>query len=175
MNGKRNVDQLAEMLELPSWERITELNLDNYAEARAAARERLDEPTDASEEEIEEAEIKAEYAAEAEVYSSWHGAILHAAGTLFEVHGLELVPVTPDELSYEFRITPTKSWEDAANKIRETFNGIGCFRFDSTKEFLDSGPYTARQAVLAHLGCVGSYPEVYGSTSAHSLYERGWR
>jgi hypothetical protein len=40
---------------------------------------------------------------------------------------------------------------------------------------LSSGPYTAKQAVLSHLGYIKRYPDVYGSTGARQLYENAWR
>ena len=60
-------------------------------------------------------------------------------------------------------------------KIRETINGVGDFHFSSLREFLDSGPYTARQAVLGHLRSIRSYPAVYGGSGAHQMYEQHWR
>lgn len=58
-----------------------------------------------------------------------------------------------------------KRWEDAADKIRETINGVGYFTFYSLREFLESGPYTARQAALSHLHCVLPPPDRDGATA----------
>lgn len=79
-----------------------------------------------------------------------------------------------DKRRYDFKIVPSNSWDDAANKIRETINGVGTFHFNNLREFLSSGPYTARQAVLSHLGYIKRYPDVYGGSGARQLYDRAW-
>lgn len=52
---------------------------------------------------------------------------------------------------------------------------FGDFHFDSLREFLASGPYTARQAVLSHLGYLKRHPHVYGGPSPRQMYEQHWR
>ena len=178
-SATRTIDALAEMFGLPSQEAIDEMNLDYYAECAASRREHLDERTDATEEEIEEGGFEAERAAQDDVYRQWHGAVLYAAGYLFEAHGLELEPIAvkgapANALAYEFRIIPAKSWQDAADKIRETINGVGMFYFANVAEFISTTYGTARRTVLAHLYAIKDYPAVYGSASAMALYERGW-
>lgn len=152
-----DVSQLAKLLDLPSWEDIDELNMDYYWEC-------VDR--DASEEEA----MEQEFAARDEVERQWRNAVMHAAEQLLGEHGLELQGGT-----WEYQLVPTVSWRDAANQIRQTINGVGYFHFGTLAEFLESGPYTAREAVLSHLGYVSRYPEVYGTSSARSLYEASWR
>lgn len=164
-SDKINIDQLAKMFDLPDWDKIDEMNQQHYSEMSRGA-------------EDEESQIEAERAAQDEVYGQWYDAVESTASQLFEEHGLELEPTgkqgTPTR-RYDFKIVPQKSWDDAADKIRETINGVGYFHSDNLKEFLRSGPYTAREAVLSHLGHIKSYPAVYGSGSPRTMYERAWR
>ena len=163
---KINIDQLAKLFDLPDWERIDEMNQQSYWEmSRGAGAD-------------EDVRMEAERAAQDEVYGQWYDAVESAAGELFKEHGLELDPTGKQgtkKRRYDFKIVPSNSWNDAANKIRETLNGIGTFHFDNLREFLDSGPYTARQAVLSHLGYIKRYPAVYGGLGAHQMYEQAWR
>ena len=173
-SDKINIDQLAKLFDLPPYDDIEELNSDNIYDAGQSA---YDEDEDASETAREAAREKAEWHAQAEIYGQWYDAVKSVASQLFEEHGLELTPTGKqgdDKRRYDFKIEPAKSWDEAANKIRETVNGVGYFHFNTLREFLDSGPYTARQAVLSHLEHIASYPAVYGSSSARSLYENAW-
>lgn len=169
------IDDLAKMFELPSYESIEEYNLDYISETWSAAYKEAKEQG-ASEQEAERAAEEAQEEATIDLYRAWHRAVLSAVEPLFRDHGLALTPRGGRErLSYEFKVTPLTSWKDAADRIRETINGVGYFYFKDLDEFLDSGPYTARQAVLAHLGWIASAPEVYGEPSARSRYEQAWR
>lgn len=168
LSGKISIEQLAKMFGLPDWDRIDEMNQDYYWQQAHGAGD-------------EEAQLTAEQEAQGEVWAKWYDAVESAASKLFEEHGLELHGIVKgrdkgrDRRPYEFKIVPTTSWNDAADKIRETVNGYGAFHFNNLREFLDSGPYTARQAVLEHLHWIKQYPAVYGSTSAQQMYERAWR
>ena len=154
--GKINIDELAEMLGITPWEKMDDLNEDYYIEAGGGTEEGEQEARD-------------------EVFRKYHDALNNVADNLFEQHGLTLVPVGKERTPYEFRIVPKKSWADAAEQIRETINGVGMFHFNSLKEFLDSGPYTARQAVLQHLHYIKRHPDVYGERSARDQFERAYR
>lgn len=164
---KINIDQLAKFFGLPDWDRIDELNQDNYWEAARGV-------------EDEDAQMEAQSKAAEEVYRQWYDAIEHTAEKMLAEHGLELLAmkhtrkVNQNYRPHQLKIIPTKSWDDAANKIRETINGVGDFHFNDLSEFLRSGPYTAKQAVLSHLGYVKRHPDVYGGTSARQLYEHAW-
>jgi hypothetical protein len=171
-SDKITIDQLATMFNLPDWERIDEMNQQHYWEMAKGA-------------EDEEAQIEVERAAQDDVYAQWYDAVEHAASNLFEQHGLELQPAgkwhpstyaktKAERRPRQMKIVPSTSWDAAANKIRETLNGVGYFHFDNLAEFLKSGPYTARQAVLSHLGTIRDYPAVYGSSSAQRMYEQHW-
>ena len=160
-SDKINIDQLAKLLGLPDWERIDEMNQQNYWEMSSSAGD-------------EDAQMEAERRAQDDVYGQWYDAVESTAEKLFEQHGLELKPTGKQgsvKRRYDFKIDPSTSWNDAANKIRETINGVGDFHFDNLREFLDSGPYTARQAVLSHLSYIKRYPAVYGGQGAHQMYE----
>lgn len=158
-SNKLNVDQIAELLDVSTWNEIDDRNFDYY----------LDQvDPDASEEERE----KQENEARSELFHKYHDALLHAAKRAFGDHGLELTPVGKHDRPWEYKIEPVKSWEDAADRIRDTINGVGYFEFSSLREFLDSGPWTAREAVLGHLHTMTSRPIVYGDTRYKRSFER---
>ena len=165
LSDKTTIEELARTFDLPSWDRIDELNQEFYWQQSHGA-------------EDEEAQLEAEREAQEEVFATWYDAVESAVSKLFEAHGLELKGVTRrkgERRPFELKIIPTTSWTDAANKIRETINGVGSFYYRDLREFLSSGPYTPRQAVLSHLQWIKRYPDVYGTTSAHRLYENAWR
>lgn len=167
-SDKITIEQLAKLFALPDWDKIDEMNQQHYWEMSRGA-------------EGEEAQIDAEREAQDEVYRQWYDAVEHVAEKLFGEHGLEFLAmkhtrkVQKDYRPHQLKIIPSMTWSDAADKIRETINGVGDFHFDSLREFLDSGPYTARQAVLAHLGYIKRYPAVYGGLGANQMYEHAWR
>lgn len=168
-----NIEKLAEDFKLPEWEDVEKLNIDNIMEAGGYARDEALKEGE-SEEQAEEAAQKAQDEARDELYRNWHDAVENVAEDLFETHNLTLVPKSAAP-SYEFKVEPTKTWTEAAESIIDTINGVGMFEFKSVKEFLDSGPYTLREAVLSHLHWIKRYPEVYGEPSPRRMYERAWR
>jgi len=167
-SDKITIDQLAKLFDLPDWERVDETNQHNYWEMSRGA-------------EGEDAQMEAEQEAQTEIYNRWYDAVEHVAEKLLGEHGLELLAmkhtrkVQKNYRPHTLKIIPSKSWSDAADKIRETINGVGTHHFDTLREFLDSGPYTARQAVLSHLGHIKRYPAVYGGLGANQMYEHAWR
>lgn len=170
-SDKITIDQLAKMLNLPDWEKIDEMNQHHYWEMTRGGKY-----------EDEDAQMKAEQEAQDEVYRQWYDAVEHAAEQILGQHGLGLLAmkhtrkVNQNYRPHVLKIVASKSWSDAADKMRETVNGVGgTSHYDTLGEFLDSGPYTARQAVLSHLGYIKRYPDVYGSQSARQLYEQHWR
>lgn len=181
-SDKRSIDQIAALLDLPTWESVDELNCDYYAEvARAATRFDEEHASNLDERQaVDDRYLATEERAQAEVYAKWHGAVLHAAESLFGAHGLELVPVkdgqgTPSE-PYTYRVVPSKSWLDAADMIHTTITGVGAIACPvTTREFIAAlGDGTPRRAALGHLGWIRRYPDVYASTSARVLYEGAW-
>lgn len=172
-SDKIDIDQLAKLLDLPDWERVDEMNQQHYWEMSRGA-------------EDEEAQMEAEREAQDDVYAKWYDAVEHAATKLLDEHGLELQPAgkwhpstytktRAERRPHQMKIVPSKSWDDAANNLRETINGVGDFHFNNLREFLASGPYTARQAVLSHLGYLKRHPHVYGGPSPRQMYEQHWR
>jgi hypothetical protein len=168
-SDKITIDQLAKLFNLPDWDRIDEMNQHHYWEMSRGA-------------EGEDAQMEAERAAQEEVYRQWYDAVEHVAEKLFEEHGLELLAmkhtrkVQKNYRPHVLKVIPSNSWSGAADKIRETINGVGDYHFDNLRAFLDSGPpYTARQAVLSHLGYIKRYPAVYGGLGANQMYEQHWR
>lgn len=177
-NAVVTVDELAEIFELPPWEDVQENTWEYVADAgNYGYREAIED--DADEDDAEEAREKAEAEAQDEVYGQWYDGVTSAAEQLFEEHELDLIPKRKDKFSHEFEVAPRekgqKGWRKAAEAIRETINGVGYFRFESLQELLDSGPYTAREAVLSHLHVINDYPAVYGTTSAVRIYESALR
>ena len=162
----KTIDELAAMLKLPSWNDVDEMNQDYYWEAARGA-----------EDQQETADVIRD-----DLFVSWYRAVEAATERLLEAHDLELSPAYKKirgkpvgDHPFELRIHPVKSWNASADAIRETINGVGYFHFSSLREFLDSGPYTARQAVLEHLGYIKDYPAVYGSKSAQGIYDSYFR
>jgi hypothetical protein len=124
-----------------------------------------------SEEEAEQIGMDAEVEARGEEMRKVRDAMVASAERLLEKHGLELAPVGKDPRNtWTFKVIPTHSWEEAAAKIMQTINGVGQFEFNSLRDFLESGPYTPRQAVLSHLHWTAYWPEVYGEKSAERYY-----
>jgi len=154
--GKINLDELAELLGVTPWDKLDDMNQDYYWEAGGGTEEGEQEARD-------------------EVFRKYHDALNNTADDLFEQHGLVLNPVGKARTPYEFTIAPKKSWDDAAVLVLDTINGVGMFTFSSVREFLDSGPYTARQAVLQHLHYIKRRPEVYGERSARDRFEHTYR
>lgn len=157
---------LAETLGLPSteetWDRLAE---NGYAWEVRSQTEQEVLADGATQEEAEERGMQAEQEVLDEEFKKVVNAIEGVADKLFAEHGLVLTPV-----KYGYKITPEKSWNDAATLVMDTINGVGQFEFRNLREFLDSGPYTARQAVLSHLHWIKRRPDVYGDRSAETLY-----
>lgn len=163
-SDKRTIDQLAKMFDLPDWEGVDERNQHYYWEMARGA-------------EDEDAQMAAEQEAQEEVYRKWYDAVEHVAEQLLGEHGLGLLAmkhtrkVHKNYRPHVLKIIPTKSWADAADKLRETINGVGDARFNTLQEFLDYGDDTPRQAVLSNLGYIRRYPEVYGRQGARQMYD----
>ena len=95
------------------------------------------------------------------------------AEDLLKEHGLKATRTK--KYVCEYKIVPVESWEDAADRIRMTINGVGYFFFNTVREFMQSGPYTARSCVLNHLGWVKDYYSVYGDSNGQSRLDRALR
>lgn len=115
-----------------------------------------------SEEEAEKYAAEAEQAEIDEVLKKYMNELESVFEQMCSDHGLEVTKHTSKKKGIYFTLTPKKSWRDAAECIRDTINGVGSFYFSSLKEFLASGPYTAREAVLTHLHWMKRRPDVYG-------------
>ncbi len=129
-----------------------------------------------TEEQAEEAAREAEDEERDEAVGKYMDAVMFVADRLYGEHGLTLVPKHKGKhQSYDFKVVPEKSWEDAADRIRQTINGVGYFEFNNLRDFLTSGPYTPREAVMEHLHWIASWPEVYGEGKPGSMVERRMR
>ena len=167
-----DIDELAKMFELPTSEDLYDHDSgDTYSYAHKQA---INDGE--SEEKAEKTAQKAEQEEQDEYFHKWYDAVEAVAEKLFGEHGLTLVgkAVRGKKVKrpFEFRIVPTKSWSDSAREIMKTINGVGMFEFNTLKDFLDSGPYSARDAVLKHLHWISRWPDVYGDSSAARMYER---
>lgn len=152
--------------------------LDKFAD-RVRAGSRAYDEVYASERAAGRSEVEAEMAAEnveasemRTAMNRYAGAILLVAGDLYRRHGLDLLPHGRER---DLRVVPQTSWEDAAERIRQTMNGVGIFHFGSLGDFLRSGPYTARQAVLGHLRTITDWPLVREGRRASRLVEERMR
>lgn len=127
----------------------------------------------------EEENWKAEEEERDEAYAKYEGTVVETAREVFTKHGLSLVEVRKGRgkrrYTAGYEVYPVISWRDAADKIRETINGVGHFRFETLRELLVSGPYTPREAVLSHLGWVPDWYAVYEGGTAASRVERRLR
>jgi len=168
------LDEIAGLLGVDSWEKIEDRNPDawgeyyshTFRETKAEAiKDGLDEQT--AELRAENAAMEAESEARSESYGKWKNAMLHAAETIIGEHKLELRQLKTKQ--YLYKLVPAETWRDAAAMLRDTINGYGPFYFNNVQEFLDSGPYTARQAVLEHLHWMKDRAEVYGTSNAERL------
>jgi len=172
--GKITIDEISELLDLSSWDKIREYNDDYLWES---GRQMVDEDEFVDDEQgYQDAVDKASASAEEELFGNWHNSVSAAADRAFSDHGLVLTPLGKARYPWQFKVTPAKLWEDAAANLMDTINGVGYFYVQSLGDFIASGPYgTARIAVLAHLGSMKSRPSVYGDRSYKTTYEAQWR
>lgn len=161
LTDKMSFERICTLLGVKTTEQWDEHNADSFLYRGADAAEM-------SEEEI----MCCEADASSEAWQSYKSAVLLVAEEVFARHALTLVT---DEHERTFRVVPSNSWRIAADNIRMTINGVGQFEFSSLQEFLSSGPYTPRQAVLSHLGWIPSWYEVYEGGKASSRVERRMR
>lgn len=190
-----DLDELAAFFGLPSQSDMDENNWEYVAESGIEAEKNLREeharygdedefgmvaePTEA---ELDKARTEGEEYAQAELYGKWHGGVLRAAEELFGNLRLNLEPASKiykvgrRQYRNRFRVVPETSWEDSAEAVRVVIDGMGYAHVGyDLQEFLELGPWTARQAVLEHLRTATTgYPEVYGSISAQRIYENAW-
>lgn len=158
------IDDVAKAFDLPDWDKIREINVEHIFSFADGI-------------EDEEERAAAEEKGEEEVYRQWSNAVTSAAEQTLERVGLELVEKKKKVrggFATTYEIAPTKDWNDAASKLVQVINGVGNFHFNSLSEFLDSGPYTAREAVAKHWTYANIYSDVYGAASPKRIYERAW-
>ena len=172
-----NVNELAELFGLPSSEEIDESVCTYGCAYDFAYKQALSE--EKSEEEAEAAAQAAEQEEREQAYQKWYDAVEFVAKHEFELHKLELVQAykrirgrkVDAKRPYDLRVVAPYGWKDAAREIMRTINGVGMFEFSSLKEFMDSGPYTAREAALQHTHWINRHAEVYGDRSPRSMYD----
>jgi hypothetical protein len=180
---KLDLTELAKLLDLPTqddiMEDLSEAEMQVYADALGELRRErerdLEEGEELSPEDEEALEEEARTISEKEAahnYRNYVHAVEAAAEKFFELHSLG---VTSEKDDGVYIVEPMESWEKSADAIRETINGVGMFEFSDLDEFLESGPYTPKEAVLSHLHWMKDYAEVYGDPSPQRVFERAMR
>lgn len=162
-----NADELAAIVGASTWDQTLGQNYDWVYDTAWHSLE-------PEEREDDERVMAAQEQVESELFDQYNGALQAAAERALADHGMLLVPRSGPR-SWDFDVVPEKNWRDVARKVLETINGVGYFSFSSLQDFLDSGPYTPREAVAEHLHYIKRYPEVYGTTSYRRIFERSWR
>lgn len=153
-------------------EGVYENNIDYIAEAGAYAIKRAEaEDEDLSFEDLEEIGMEAERKVGDALFTAYVDAATEAIEDQLVHFDLDLTDVTMKNKPLTYQIRPRTSWKKSLKLLLETINGVGYFTFDSVREFLDSGPYTEREAVLRHLSYLARYGEVYGEISLHREFE----
>ena len=159
-------------------EGVYEQNIDTLEDIRFRATvEALREDEDLSQEDAEEIGMKAEEIASNGLFTEYINAATGAIeNQLAEHFALDLTEVVKKNrkkqpLSYSYKITPLRTWRESLGLMLQTINGVGYERYSSVREFLDSGPYTEREAVLGHLGYLAQYGKVYGVRSLHDEFK----
>jgi hypothetical protein len=77
-SDKINVNQIAALLKLPEYDSVHESNIDGYIGEAGSAAYGQALAGGATEEEAEEADMKAQEEADAELFHQWHGGVMHA-------------------------------------------------------------------------------------------------
>lgn len=179
-SNKINFDRLCKLLDVWTLEKWDDKNIDSFY-VRA---EDLGLDSELTEDQADEACMKAEQEARDEAWGQYYHAVRGVADDLFAEHGLLLVPARPKkwkhwtpESALDFRIEPKESWLDACSHLLQTINGCGPFYWPSIKEFIlsDDGKYKPRSTVLSHLGWLPDWYKVYGESNAQSRVERRCR
>ena len=168
-------DDLAEVFGLPSWGSVDEDTWEYAADAGHAAYETVIKEG-GSEWEAERAREDDESNASSEVFVTWKNAVEAVGAHEFGEVGLGLQDRWHETGGKErFWVVPVESWRYSATQIMEIVNGVGYFHFDNLKDFLDSGPYTPKEAVLSHLHWLKDRAEVYGDVRPGARYDSAVR
>lgn len=125
--------------------------------------------------EIEDEDERME--AQSEIESAFVDAYFGAAESAIEDMAEQWFRLSITKISKEgkedtYKVKPMKSWEDSLKPIVETMNGVGYFYFRDGKALMRSGPYTAREAVLSHMGYLSDVGSVYEEESLERKFEK---
>lgn len=162
VSDKLTLDDLAALLGVGTYDDLHERNWEWLADSAAYAGDQDSEEYQQAYDELDR-----------KLFEAWCDALFETLDPLFEEHGLKLESANKrDRYAWEHRVVPKVSWDAAARAIVETINGVGYFHFSSVREFLSSGPYTARTAVLGHLHYVPQWVEVYEGGKANRRFEK---
>jgi hypothetical protein len=171
------IDQICQIIGVRPPEKVfpEDYNLGYWEDAYQYAIEREGK----TEEEAYEFATKAEAEELSEQWNKYIAAVEAVAINLFAEYHLDLTEKESKRKGTRYLVSPQKSWRDSCKQIVELINGIGYFHFsssDNAREFLSSGPYTAREGVLKHLHHLRRHHEVYGDYSPEYQIKRrmGW-
>lgn len=103
-----------------------------------------------------------------ELMRKYSNSVGSAAGYFFEQCGMEL-----QEVKNEGRYEIIGDAEEAASAIIEIINGIG-LTYSSLSDFRESYG-SLSEAVMVHLPYLKHYAEVYGTSSARTLFDKSMR
>jgi hypothetical protein len=117
---------------------------------------------------------KARDEAEDDLYRGWKNSVESVFEKFLGYVNIEPAAVkirTENGIEDGYKLVPTESWAKSADEIVELINGYGYFWFNNRAELRESGPYTNKEAVLAHIHYANHYSEIYGGRSPQSVYE----
>lgn len=164
------LDQICQILgvRIPSEVFSEDYNLGYYEQSYKYAIEQEGK----TEEEAYDFATKAEEEELSEQWNKYTSAVEGVAEHLFAVHHLVLTEKESKRKGTRYLVSPQKSWRDSGKQLIETINGVGYFHFSNVGEWLRSGPYSPKEAVLGHLHWIKDYSKVYGDYSAEYRIER---
>jgi hypothetical protein len=186
------LDEWCDLMGYSTWESLQDGMGDGFYDYRSfeeEARRQIDEDDYLDEEgELDESSydeavteradellLEAEHEAQRGYYNLWEGTVENGMDAVLKSVKLVAVPAKHiGKHNQTFKIKPAngETWETVLTEIRELINGVGYYTFYSNKELKDSGPYTARQAVLGHLHYLSDYDAVYGGGYGSRWFER---
>lgn len=184
-----DVDQLAEEMSLPEWDKIEENNNDYFWETAKFSME--NEGIGEDDPGFEDKMMEFETEARDELYFEWKAAVIHAAEQALEEVGLTLEPWTAhlDEkqkpVFYQFRVWPdvdhqeAYSWDDdnllaAWFAIGQRIRDIGAsYDFDIFTDAIEEGRTIKARDVADYV--IGDIGVVWSNIDVKRIYERALR
>jgi len=117
---------------------------------------------DLSEDQVEEAALKAEQQVTDSIYEAWKRSLDRVFDQVADDVGVRLLWRPTGDVT----ITSEVDWKTAAKKLRDVIHGVGMFAVDASEM------RAPKRFVLDHWASASAYPDVYGGTSYARLFER---